>query len=264
MLDNLIYCNTSHRYMKHRTRQVNTDFWPTVRMIELATIVTTGLTIWRAYGLWATVRYLVGLALALKAQHAFLAAIIRKVGPKQPSLADMMTLSRGASCAVLVGLVASGVRDREGPAGWLSWSLILLEATVIDWLDGPLARRLGPSPLGAVMDIEADSWLTLWSAISATTWGDLPRWCLLPPLTRYLDPILDLSRSRLPRGGGPWWSRVTGTGQMMLFLAALAPLKGRWRKRVMRVVNVAALPVSAGQGAAILVLLLRKVGEHQG
>jgi len=113
-----------------------------------------------------------------------------------------------------------------------------------------------------VMDIEADSWLTLWSAVCAAAWGDLPRWCLLPPIIRYLGPILDLRRGRLPHGGGPWWSRLTGTAQMVLFLAALAPLKDSWRARVMRAVRLAALPVSAGQGVAIVVLLWRKFREQ--
>ncbi len=39
----------------------------------------------------------------------------------------------------------------------LSWSLILLEASAADWLDGPLARQFGPTHLGSLMDIEADS-----------------------------------------------------------------------------------------------------------
>lgn len=241
---------------------MNTNFWPIVRIIELTTALSTGLAIWRAYGLWATMRYIAGLALAMKVQRTFLAAMIRKTGVEQVSVADVMTLSRGATGAVLVGLVASGIRDRTGLAGRLGWSLILLEATVIDWLDGPLARKLGSSRLGAVMDIEADSWLTLWSGISAVSWGNLPRWCLLPPIMRYLDPLLDLSRGRLPHGGGPWWSRLTGTAQMVLFLAALAPFERRWWKRVMGVVKVAALPVSGGQGAAVVALLVKKVREE--
>lgn len=248
--------------MKHETLQTNTNFWPVVRTMELVTALSTGLVIWRTYGVMATMRYLAGLALAMKAQRAFLAAMIHKTGPQQVSLADAMTLSRAATGAMLVGLVASGIRDRRGLAGKLSWSLVLLEATAIDWLDGPLARLIGPSQLGGVMDIEADSWLTLWTAISAARWADLPRWCLLPPIIRYLDPILALSRGKLPRGGGPWWTRLTGTSQMMLFLAALAPLEGQWRERVMMIVKMAAMPVSVGQGAAIMVLLGRNFKEE--
>jgi phosphatidylglycerophosphate synthase len=241
--------------------RTKTNFWLTVRILELITAFSSGLAIWRVYGLIPALRYLLGLALAMKVQRAFLAAMIDRTGPRDASLADVMTLSRAATGAVLAGLAASGIRDRTGMAGKLSWSLILLEASAIDWLDGPLARLLGPSQLGSVMDIEADSWLTLWTAICATAWADLPRWCLLPPIMRYLDPMLDLSRGRLPRGGGPWWGRLTGTSQMILFLAALAPLKGQWRERVMKIVKLAALPVSIGQDTTIVIHVGRKLKE---
>src|SRR5581483_5836458 len=102
------------------------------------------------------------------------------------SLGDPLSLARLSCGNVLVGLVASGVRDRRGPGGVLAWSLALFGATVLDWLDGPLARRTGATRHGVILDIEADSWLTLWSAVAATCWGGLPRWVMLPPLLRYL------------------------------------------------------------------------------
>ena len=174
----------------------------------------------------------------------------------------MLTLSRATTGAVLAGLVASGIRDRTGTAGRLSWSMLLLGVTALDWLDGPLARHAGATRLGSVLDIEADSWLTLWSAACATAWGDLPRWCLLPPILRYLNPLLDLRRaSSHVEEAGPWWSRLTGTGQMVLFLTALAPVDGRWRKQALA---VAALPVSGGQSVAVIVLLARKRQENAG
>jgi hypothetical protein len=43
---------------------------------------------------------------------------------------------------------------------------------------------------------------------------------------------------------------------MVLFLTALAPIGWRWRKRTLVLV---ALPVSSGQGLAIIVLLARKI-----
>ena len=95
-----------------------------------------------------------------------------KIGPEQSSLADTLTLSRAATGAVLAGLVASGIRDRKGIAGWIGWLMPLFGVT--DWLDGPLARRAGPTCLGGVLDIEADSWLTLWSAAGAVAWGNIP------------------------------------------------------------------------------------------
>lgn len=232
-----------------------------IQKIELATILSTGLVLWRTYELRSLVRYLAGITLALLAQRICLSAMIRKTGAQKASLADVLTLSRAATGAVLAGLVVSDIRDRTGIAGRLSWSMILLAATVCDWLDGPLARYVGATQFGSVLDIEADSWLTLWSAVSAVTWGDLPHWCLLPPILRYLDPLIDLRKGKLPHGGGPWWSRVTGTAQMLLFLTALAPTNRRWRRQVLA---IAALPVSIGQGITILVLLVRKIQENKG
>lgn len=230
-----------------------------IQKIERATILSTGLVLWHTYGLRSMVRYLAGLTLTLAAQRICLSAMIRKTGAQKASQADVLTLSRAATGAVLAGLVISGIRDRTGIAGRLSWSMILVAATICDWLDGPLARHVGATQFGSVLDIEADSWLTLWSAVSAVTWGDLPHWCLLAPILRYLDPLIDLRRGKLPHGGGPWWSRVTGTAQMLLFLTALAPIDKQWRRQVLA---AATLPVSVGQGITIIILLARKIGEN--
>src|SRR6266704_6334926 len=161
-----------------------------VRLIDLLVAVPTTLVIWRAYGLTKAIPYLVGLTIALAIQRAFISAMIRKIGPEQSTLADTLTLSRAATGAVLAGLVTSGIRDRKGIAGKIGWLMSLLGVT--DWLDGSLARQAGPTRLGGVLDIEADSWLTLWSAAGAVVWGELPGWCLLPPIIRYLEPLLAL------------------------------------------------------------------------
>jgi len=230
-----------------------------VRLIDLLVAVPTTLVIWRAYGLIKAIRYLVGLTIALAIQRAFISAMIRKIGPEQPTLADLLTISRAATGAVLAGLVTSGIRDRKGIAGWIGLLLPLLGATASDWLDGPLARYAGPTRLGGVLDIEADSWLTLWSAAGAITWGDLPAWSILPPILRYLDPLHALMHGKLPQGGGPWWSRMTGTSQMILFFVALTPLDFQKRKQLL---TTLALSVSSAQCAAVIVLLIRKLREN--
>lgn len=229
------------------------------QQIAQITTLTTGLWIWRRYGSGAAIRYLMGLSLALLAQRMFLVTLMRKTGQIQGSLADVLTLSRATTGSILLGLVASGIRDRRGQAGRASWLLLLFAATVTDWLDGPLARWIGATRLGKTLDIEADSWLTLWSAASAISWGDLPSWCLVPPLLRYLDPLLDGSRRELSQGGGPWWSRLTGSSQMVLFLAALSPWRWPWRKQSL--IAASAL-VSGAQATALLVLLWRKLRER--
>ena len=230
-----------------------------IRLIDLLVAVPTILIIWRAYGLTKTIRFVVGLTLALVIQRSFISAMIHIIGTEKSSLADALTLSRGANGAVLAGIVTSGIRERKGIAGWIGWLMPLLGVT--DWLDGSLARRAGPTRLGGVLDIEADSWLTLWSAAGAVTWGELPSWCLLPPIIHYLEPLQSLMHGKLPQGGGPWWYRLAGVSQMGLLIVALAPFDWRQRKQFL---TAASLPISIGQCAAIFVRLAMILKHDQG
>jgi phosphatidylglycerophosphate synthase len=151
--------------------------------------------------------------------------------------------------------MAARLRDRTGPAGWVAWIVTLWASTLGDWLDGPLARRRGPTRLGAALDIEADSWVTLWSVAYAVFNHALPSWCLLAPAVRYVHPLLDVRAGDVPRGGGPWWARVTGAAQMGMVLLALAPTRKAWRGRPLRTMCG---PISIGQLVAQLTLLARR------
>ena len=226
---------------------------PAAWRLDAAVGVVTTALLARAYGGRAAVRYLAGFGGACGALQAALDVLHRRAGSGRLGWADLVTYARADCGAVLAGLLASGIRDRTGPAGRLGWAVSLVGATALDWFDGPLARRAGPTDLGAALDIEADSWLTVWCAAAATAWGGLPRWCLLPPLLRYLDPLFALRAGRLPAGGGPWWARLTGTAQMALFLTALAPLPVHRRFPA----SIAGV-VSAAQTATLLWLLVRR------
>jgi phosphatidylglycerophosphate synthase len=226
--------------------------------IVFALPASIGLSMW--YGPVATVRFLLGLSTVLGVEHIFIAAMIRRIGTEKHSLADAITLSRGVSTAALAGIVISGVSDRVGAAGWLAWLLVLYAATLSDWVDGPLARRAGPTLLGGVLDIEFDSWLTLWSGIAAVVWGGLPWLVLIPPLLRYVQPVLALRQGDLPAGGGPWWSRMTGVAQMALFILALTPIDWPQREAMLGVI---AWPISLAQLVVMLVLLHPKLRPHR-
>ena len=225
------------------------------QIVALAVAAPTVPLLALVYGGFPAIGYMIGLTLALMAERIFVGAMRLRIGAERATPADVLTLVRAAVAALLAGLVLSGIRDRTGLAGWLAFGAALLAATALDWLDGPLARRLGSTRLGAVLDIEADSWLTLWCAVAAIAWGGLPWIVLLPPLARYLQPALALRRGSLPSGGGPWWARVVGVAQMALLLAALLPLAGSWR---------AALPVLAwpAAAAALVVTLATLVIGH--
>lgn len=230
--------------------------WQRALVVECAALLLTGPFLLYFYGPQAGLPYLLGLLTALVVQRLFLRTMRRKIGPEPSTLADVLTLARAATGGILVGYLVAHIQDRSGGAGWLAWSLTLLAATLSDWLDGPLARRWGPTRLGGVLDIEADSWLTLWSGAGAVVWGDLPWWCLLAPLAHYAHPIVALRRSELPAGGDPWWGRVTGVAQMVLFIAALAPLAGSLRDLMLQ---FAAPPISLAQCLVMVSLLLQRL-----
>ncbi|HEV3102048.1 MAG TPA: CDP-alcohol phosphatidyltransferase family protein [Candidatus Dormibacteraeota bacterium] len=212
----------------------------------LAASVPPTIAMRRYHGGIAAARFAAGSVLAILAQQSLvgMAATRRKA---RLSAVDAMTLSRGAAAALLLGVHASGVRCRTGFAGWLGWASLVYGSVVCDWLDGPIARRLGAtSPLGALLDLEGDSWLTLVTASSAVTWGGLPRYCVAAPLARYALLILALRRVPYERvyADEPTWARPIGIGQMSLFTAALAPFGAA---RTQLVVRLAAPIVAASQ-----------------
>lgn len=204
----------------------------------------------------ALVRFGIGYAVGVACAWLLVWLLTQRTEPEQPTLADLLTLMRWMAGALLLGSVTLGLAGGSGPMAWLAFAAALLAATVTDWVDGPLARRLGPTALGAALDIEADSWLTLWCAGAAVAWGGLPWLCLAPPLLRYAQPLLDLRAGRLPRGGGPWWSRVTGVAQMVLLIGALAPIGGAEHDAVL---GIAVWPISGAQLATQLALLVPRL-----
>jgi phosphatidylglycerophosphate synthase len=174
-----------------------------------------------------------GAGAAVAVQQALVALAVRRQasagGPDGPGVVDLLTLGRGTAGAVLAGLVASGVRDRGGLAGWTGFVALCGGSVLLDWLDGPIARRLGTSPAGAVYDLESDSWLTLAAGAAATAWGGLPAHCMAAPAVRY--PLLARALRHLRYeevfASEPRYARPAGIAQMLLFTAALAPFGGR-------------------------------------
>lgn len=141
---------------------------------------------------------------------SFSALAARRLGGPLLTPANALTLSRAGAAALLCRSALDG-RGRR-----LAWLALLLGCTAADWLDGPLARRRGPSRLGARLDIEADSWLTLWAAVAAYRGGRLPGWVLAAPGLRYLN-------AALPERPPAPWQRAAGAAQMVALCAALAP-----------------------------------------
>jgi phosphatidylglycerophosphate synthase len=224
----------------------------------------------RRYGPAAGWRFGAGMGAALLGQQVLVSLALKgTISGRQGSnrhrlsLVDLMTLSRGGTGALMIGLIASGVRHRRGLAGWLGWIALIYGAIVSDWLDGPIARRLGTSEAGAMFDIEADSWLTLCSSAAAVTSGGLPAYVVAPPIVRYLR-LAALRRYRPYRqlvSGDPLWTRHIGMAQMTLFIAALAPFGGRATRLL---VQIGTLPVVVGQLASLAFVSWRKMKAGSG
>ena len=161
--------------------------------------------------------------------------------------ANQVTLGRGVLTALLIALAGetttSGVDAGTGAfLAWMALTLALL-ATLLDGVDGHLARRLGwASPLGARFDMEVDALLIaglallLWSLERAGPWvlaaGTLRylfvaaafRWPWLgqplPPSRRRqtvcVVQILTLTLALVPLLPRTWGSLVAGIGLGLL------------------------------------------------
>jgi len=202
-------------------------------------------------------RFAAGSMAALLIQQVLVGVAVKRKRVRL-TLVDAMTLSRGLAAGLMIGLVASGVRDRTGPAGWLGWGSMLYGSIVCDWLDGPIARRTGAtSDLGALLDLESDSWLTLAASASAATSGGLPAFCMAAPLARYIFLLSALRKIPYSQiySGEPAWARQTGIAQGALFTAALAPFGGRFTRAALRF----AAPIIAPMQLGVMVLLNHRV-----
>ena len=86
----------------------------------LAASAAPALVMRRRYGRRAGARFAAGSMLAMLAQQSLVGVAASRTNASL-SAVDAMTLSRGVASAVLVGLLVSGVRCRNGLAGWLGW-----------------------------------------------------------------------------------------------------------------------------------------------
>ena len=167
---------------------------------------------------------------SLCAAAAFTALARRRLGGPVLTPANLLTLSRAGAAAMACGTAFSGLGRRS------SLVALLVGCTACDWLDGPLARRLGPTPLGAALDLEADSWLTLWGAAAGFRQGGLPGLSLLAPAMRY--PLAAGIAAPLRP-----WQRAAGVAQMAVIAWGLT------RRRPPRLLAAA---VAGAQLAALL------------
>ena len=164
---------------------------------------------------------------------AFTALAGRRLGGPVLTAPNLLTLGRAGAAAMACGTAFSGLGRRGTLAA------LLVGCTVCDWLDGPLARRLGPTLLGAVLDLEADSWLTLWGAAAAVRLGGLPGLALLAPALRYPLAVGATPAQRA-------WQRAAGVAQMAVVAWALTGRRPpRWLVAATAGAQLAALGADA-------------------
>lgn len=123
------------------------------------------------------------LAAAIVVSFAALVVLLRGLR----TVADFATIGRIAALVAWVALV----RVPADPLGWTLAAAI----TAADLADGALARRLGGTPEGAVLDMEADQFTVLGLSVLLVAGGGGAHALLLPAM-RYVFVL------------AAWWLRV--------------------------------------------------------
>jgi phosphatidylglycerophosphate synthase len=231
-------------------------------VVPLAVVVAAG------HGRRAGLRFAAGAAAAVAVQQLFAAALVahrrRRAGPLRGlDAVDGLTLARSGAAGVIAGALASGERRRRAVPAWMAWICLLPSVTLLDWIDGPLARRRATDGVGMALDLESDSWVTLWTSLAGVAWGELPRLGVAPTIARYLLPIVAWRRgsyARLAEAGRGWWSRAAGIAQMTTLIVALAPFAGARSRALSR---VAAFVIAPAQLLALLSLLVGVLADPE-
>jgi phosphatidylglycerophosphate synthase len=244
-----------------RSRRAVTDpSWLAASAGLLAAAVPLALVVAAGHGRGAGLRFAAGATAVLAVQQLVAAALVaqrlRRGGPLRGlDAVDGLTLARSGAAGVLAGALASGERGRRALPAWMAWIFLLPSVTLLDWIDGPLARRRATDEVGMILDLESDSWVTLWTSLAAVAWGGLPRLGVGPGIARYALPIVAWRRgsyARLADAGRSWWSRAAGIAQMTTLIVALAPFAGARSRALAR---GAAFVIAPAQLLALMSLL---------
>src|SRR2546428_3242829 len=105
----------------------------------LAASAAPALAMRRSYGSRAGARFAAGSLLATLAQQSLVGIAAARKNASLTAV-DAMTLSRGVASAVLVGLLVSGVRRRNGVAGGVGGGLVGSGSLVCGRVPRPHAR----------------------------------------------------------------------------------------------------------------------------
>ncbi|MFW5741958.1 MAG: FkbM family methyltransferase [Spirochaetota bacterium] len=159
--------------------------------------------------------------LALESALAF-AWLFAAAGRSAWRAPNLLTLIRLAVSIALLGLLAL-----RQPTATLVTAVFVaaLVAETTDFLDGLVARRVGPSPFGARLDMEADATFILALSLVLVGWFDLPAWVAAAGIIRYAAaiPFLLLPEPAFPRSFSLFAKSACAVAAILL-IAAAAPL----------------------------------------
>lgn len=194
---------------------------------------------WRHLGaaLSAAAAAAVALAAALQLDASYVAAsllvaaagsalLLRHLPGRHPhpcfGPANAVTLARAVPVALVAGLAVAPASTAAAAFAVLAGAL----ATILDGLDGRLARRHGvESAFGARFDMEVDALLVMALAVLAWRWDRAGAWVLLSGLMRYLFVAAGALAPWLRRPLPPRWRRQAVCAvQIVVLLLVVAPL----------------------------------------
>lgn len=157
--------------------------------------------------------------LAIEAVLAF-AWLVAGAGRSAIRAANLLTAVRLAVAIALLALLAV----RSPSTGLVTAAFVAaLVAEITDFLDGVVARRAGPSPFGARLDMETDAIFILALSLLLVDWFGLPAWVAVAGIIRYAAaiPFLALAEPRFPRGFSLFAKSACAVAAVLLIAAAL-------------------------------------------
>lgn len=180
--------------------------------------------------------------LAIEAAVAF-AWLLAGAGRGAWRAPNLLTLVRLVVAIAVLALLTVG----DPPAAMVTavfFAAVIAE--ISDYLDGFLARRMGPTAFGARLDMETDALFILALSLVLVDWFDLPSWVALAGIVRYAAalPFLALPEPRFPRSFSLFAKTACAAAAVLLIAAAVPPAIG------------ANLPAFRPAAAAVAVALL--------
>ena len=127
--------------------------------------------------------------------------------------ANLVSLSR-IVCTAAAFFLQSFLLDR-----WIALVVILASAEILDWVDGRLAQRLGPTRFGGLFDEEADAYFMLTVSALLVRTDLFGAWVLSFGLLRYIfTMIFEVfpDRIQFPRGFSRFAKTVCGVSAGVL------------------------------------------------